>query len=88
MRYSKGNLSYLEEIFSEFGYMVRYEKGNFKSDYCILNSKNLIIVNKYFATDGRMNCLMDILQDLSPELDKSILKDAKHKEIYKKVVGK
>ena len=50
---------------------MRYEKGNFKSGYCVLNDTKIAIVNKYYTTEGKISCLIDILK--SVELDKSKL---------------
>jgi hypothetical protein len=57
-------LSKVEDIFSEAGYILRYEKGNFKAGYCLLKDTKVVIVNKYFNTENRINCLVDLLKDL------------------------
>ena len=62
IRYSKGYLTKIEDIIAETDYVLRYEKGSFKSGYCILNDKKIIIVNKYFPLEGRINSLIDILK--------------------------
>ena len=62
IRYSKGYLTKIEDIIAETDYILRYEKGSFKSGYCILNEKKIIIVNKYFPLEGRINSLIDILK--------------------------
>jgi len=62
IRYSKGYLTKIEDIIAETDYILRYEKGAFKSGYCILNEKKIIIVNKYFPLEGRINSLIDILK--------------------------
>ncbi len=54
----------LEDVFAESDYMLRYEKGNFKSGYCILKDTRIVIVNKYFTTEGKINCLTDILRNI------------------------
>lgn len=55
-------MSKLEDIFAESEHFLRYEKGNFKSGYCILKEKKVIIVNKYFSLEGKINCLIEILK--------------------------
>lgn len=69
VKFTKHFLNKLEDIFAESDHILRYEKGNFKSGYCILKSQKVIVVNKYFTTEGRINCLVDILKsvDLSVE---------------------
>ncbi|MFT5772974.1 MAG: hypothetical protein ACI9ZX_002378, partial [Algoriphagus sp.] len=37
IKYTKHFLDKLENLFTETDFMLRYEKGNFKSGYCVLN---------------------------------------------------
>jgi len=64
IRYTKHFLHKLEDIFSESDYVLRYEKGNFKSGYCILNDTKIAIVNKYYSLEGKINCLIEILKNI------------------------
>ncbi len=64
IKYSNNFLNKLEDILSESTYILRYEKGNFKSGYCILKDTQIVIVNKYFTTEGKVNCLVDIINQL------------------------
>ena len=61
IKYTKHNLTRLEDIFTELKINVRYEKGNFQSGYCIVFGKNIVIVNKFFDIEARMNTLLEIL---------------------------
>lgn len=63
-KYTKHNLKKLEGLFQELSYTVRYEKGNFQSGYCIVEDKNVVVINKFYETEGRINCLLDILNQL------------------------
>ncbi|MFT4972429.1 MAG: hypothetical protein ACI9JY_001633, partial [Saprospiraceae bacterium] len=36
MNYTKHTLKKVELLFEEIGYIVRYEKGNFNSGYCVV----------------------------------------------------
>jgi len=73
VKYTKHFLSKLEDIFAESDYLLRYEKGNFKSGYCILKDTRIAIVNKYYTTEGKINCLIDILKSI--EIDQKRLSD-------------
>ena len=64
MRYTQTTLKKLEELFSELEYTVRYEKGNFQSGYCLVENRRIAVVNKFFDTEARINCLLDILTRL------------------------
>jgi hypothetical protein len=64
MRYTLGNLKKLEAILEEIDYVVRYEKGNFQSGYCLVEARKIAVVNRFFDTEARINCLLDILSGL------------------------
>ncbi|NMM49142.1 hypothetical protein [Marinigracilibium pacificum] len=61
VKYTKSFLNKLEDIFAESDYILRYEKGNFKSGYCVLNDNKVVIVNKYYTLEGKISCLVEIL---------------------------
>ncbi|WP_226388932.1 hypothetical protein [Penaeicola halotolerans] len=69
IKYTNHYLDKLENLFAESEYILRYEKGNFKSGYCILKDTRIVIVNKYYTLEGKINTLIDILKELnlSPE---------------------
>jgi hypothetical protein len=69
IKHNKAYLSKLEDLISEGGYMVRYERGNFKTGYCVLKETKLVLVNNFLPVDGRVNCLLELVHHLplSPE---------------------
>ncbi len=67
---------------SETDYILRYEKGNFQSGYCILNDSKIAIVNKFFALEGKINSLVEILKSI--ELDTSKLSE-NNKKLYAEI---
>ncbi|MFT6969866.1 MAG: hypothetical protein ACJAXX_000429 [Roseivirga sp.] len=73
IRYTKQFLSKLEDLFAESDYSLRYEKGRFKSGYCVLNDHQVAIVNKYYPTEGKISALIDILKDI--KIDNSNLSE-------------
>jgi len=77
IKYTKHFLNRLEDIFAETEYVLRYEKGNFKSGYCIIKEKKVVIVNKYYSMEGKINCLVDILKSITPGMDKMTEKNKK-----------
>lgn len=79
IKYSKHFLNKLEDLIAESEYILRYEKGNFQSGWCILNDTKIIIVNKFFALDGKINCLLEIVK--SVEIDKNSLSE-NNKKLY------
>ncbi|MCA6380102.1 MAG: hypothetical protein IM606_15975 [Cytophagales bacterium] len=69
IKYTNQFLTKLEDLIAESDYIMRYEKGNFKSGYCLLKEQKIMIVNKFFAMEGKINALLDILKNV--ELDTS-----------------
>ncbi len=70
MKYTKHNLDKIEKIVEETGYIIRYERGTFQSGYCILQEKKVVVLNKFFQTEGRINTLIDLLPLLDINIDK------------------
>ena len=79
IKYSNQYLHKLEDLMAETEYTLRYEKGNFKSGYCILNTDKVAIINKYFSREGKINCLVDIVKSI--EIDKNNLSE-KNQALY------
>jgi hypothetical protein len=67
IKYTNQFLTKLEDLIAESDYILRYEKGNFKSGYCVLKDQKIIIVNKFFTMEGKINAILDILKNV--ELD-------------------
>jgi len=82
MNFTKHNLKKVEDLLQSQGYIVRYEKGNFQSGYCIVENRNIAIVNKFYDTEARINTLIDILMTISIE---EALMDDKQKSLYQKI---
>jgi len=61
----------------EFEYTVRFEKGNFKTGYCIFEDRKIIIVNKFHDVEARIDNLRTILSAIMEEQKESV---AVHKE--------
>jgi hypothetical protein len=70
-RYTPTTLQKLEQLFRESGFVVRYEKGNFKAGYCVLHDKRVAVINKYFDTESRINSLIDMMSEI--EIDETKL---------------
>lgn len=58
------NLTKLETLFSEIGYKIIYEKGHFTSGYCIVNERKTIVINRFYKTEARFNCLITVLNEI------------------------
>jgi activator of HSP90 ATPase len=83
-KYTKTTLQKIETIFEELDYKVRYEKGSFKSGYCLVENRNIAVVNKFFDTEGRINVLLEILSAFE-DVDESLFTE-KTLDFYKKII--
>jgi hypothetical protein len=64
MKYTQTTLDKIERILDETEYIVRYERGNFQSGYCILEQKKVVVLNKFLPLEGRISTLIDIVPQL------------------------
>ena len=64
-KYTPNTLKKLEELYEEARYIIRYEKGNFNSGYCILEERRVVVINKFFSVEGRINALIEILPSIT-----------------------
>ena len=77
IKYTTGFLTKLEDLILESDYSLRYEKGNFKSGYCLLKDQKIMIVNKFYTTEGKINALLDILKIITLDTAKFTEKSLK-----------
>jgi len=61
IKYNTAFQKKIEDILHEGGYIVRYEKGNFNSGFCVLEKKRVVVINKFHPLDTKINSLIEIL---------------------------
>lgn len=81
MKATKHLQSKLEELFKALGYQVRYEKGTFKSGHCVLEDQNVIVINKFFPMESKVNALVEIARTI--ESDAELLDQPQQKLLQK-----
>ncbi len=81
MNFTRHTLKKLETLFQDLGYRVIYEKGTFQSGYCILEDKCVVVINKFFDIESRINSLLDILSHI--RVDRSLLSEESVKLLAK-----
>lgn len=81
-KYTKHSLKKIEQILEEIGYSIRYERGNFNSGYAIVENNKIAVVNKFFDTEARINCLIEIISTV--DVDEKQLTE-KSADFYKKI---
>ncbi|MBK5277406.1 MAG: hypothetical protein JJE09_00940 [Bacteroidia bacterium] len=77
IKYTNHFLTKLEDLIAESDYVLRYEKGSFKSGYCLLKEQKIMIINKFFTTEGKINTLLDILKNIDLDTSKFTEKSLK-----------
>jgi hypothetical protein len=77
--YTKHFLNKIEDLYSETDFHLRYERGHFKSGYCVLKNQKIAIVNKYYSLEGKINSLIEMLKEI--EVDENKL-SPKNKKLY------
>jgi hypothetical protein len=65
-------LSELEQLASNCGISIRYEKGDFDGGYCVLKTERLIVINKRLAPTRRASVLAQGLAEVG--IDEMYLK--------------
>jgi hypothetical protein len=85
IRFNAATQEKIEKIIEESGYLIRFERGTFQSGYCILESKKVVVLNKFLQIEGRINTLMDLVPSLKivPE---SLTPDSR--KLYEEIMGK
>lgn len=69
IKITQTSLDKIEKIMQESGYVIRYERGNFQSGYCILQAKKVVVLNKFFQLEGKINTLIDLMPQLIINFD-------------------
>jgi len=70
INFTKHNLKKLESILEELEFILRYEKGNFNSGFCIVETSKVIVINKFFDTKARMLTIIEILGRVEIDTEK------------------
>jgi len=79
IKYTKHTLKKVEDLFNKIKYIIRYERGNFQSGYCIVENKRIAVINKFYDAEARINCLIEILGNVEVDLDTL---DEKEKKLF------
>jgi hypothetical protein len=85
MKITQGTLDKLEDILGESEYVVRYERGNFQSGWCLLEFKKIVVLNKFLNLEARINTLLELIPQLTIDFDKLTLDSQKLYEEVKRL---
>jgi len=70
MKLTQTTLDKLEDILGESDFVVRYERGNFQSGWCLLETKRIVVLNKFLNLEARINTLLELIPLLDIHFDK------------------
>jgi hypothetical protein len=62
-------LKKIETLLKEAGLKLRYEKGNFKSGHCLLEEQQVVVVNKFYTVEAKIQAITEILQQMQIQVD-------------------
>ena len=82
MKYTKHFLKKIEDLFGDLDYSIRYERGTFRSGYCIVEDRKVVVINKFYDVEARINTLMEILRCIAVPKEK-LSEEAK--ELYREL---
>ena len=82
IKYTRHWLKKIEELYAAGGYTVRYEKGHFQSGHCIVEDRKVVVINRFFEIEARINTLMDLMTQV--ELDPAGM-DEQQKSLWVKL---
>ncbi len=87
MKFNDQSLRKLEAILSQSDYVIRYERGNFQSGWCLLEAKKVVVLNKFLDVEGRINTLIDLIPQITIHYDRLTIESQRlFDEVNKKVI--
>jgi len=69
LKLTKNTQQKLRSLYEEIGFSVRFEKGNFKSGYCLIKDSRVAIINKFLPLEGRIQSMLDILPQIEVDVE-------------------
>lgn len=79
---TQNSLDRLQRLLKSFGYVVRYEKGSFRTGACTLLDSRIVVINKFSNLEVKVQALVDLIRTLP--VDTSGLTD-KECEFYQSI---
>lgn len=81
MRIGKTTQDRLHELLKTQQFIVRYEQGSFKGGFCIVREKRMVVINKFFPMEAKIQTLIEVIRGL--EWDPSLLSIEQHSLLEK-----
>lgn len=64
------SLEKLETLLRDLGYRVRYERGNFKTGACILQHDKVVVVNRFYTLEAKIQALIELVRGANADVSK------------------
>jgi hypothetical protein len=80
LTFTQHTLDKLEQLLKALNYKVRYEKGNFKTGFCVIKSSHVIVVNRFANLESKIIALAELVQTL--ETAEALLDDKQKTFLY------
>ena len=85
MKYTLATLHKIEKVIEEAGYILRFERGNFQSGFCILEEKKVVVLNKFLQLEGKINTLIDLIPQLQMHPENMT---AESRKVFEDIMGR
>jgi hypothetical protein len=82
IKLTQHSLDKLGELLVMAGYTVRNEKGNFKSGSCLIESSNIIVLNKFAPVEAKVAYLIETIHEIN--IDEGLL-DEKNRKFLQQI---
>ena len=73
MKATRATQEKLQDILRIQGFTVRYEKGNFRGGHCIVLEERMVIINKFYPLESKVNTLAAVIRQI--EVNDDLLTD-------------
>lgn len=80
LTFTTRTLDKLEALLKSLNYKVRYEKGNFKTGACVIESSRVIVINKFSDLESRITAIISLLKTI--EIDEALLDEKQVQFLY------
>ncbi len=87
MKFTQSYLDKLQDVLSQSSYIIRFERGNFQSGWCLLEERKIVVLNKFLDVEGKINTLLEIIPQLNIKFDKLTLESQKlYEGVMKQII--
>ena len=69
LKYTSNTIKKLQQLLKDAGYKVRTGKGSFNTGYCILESKKVVVLNRYHSLEAQINALVELINRLDIDVE-------------------